>query len=193
MPREFHLYSPRLAEATAQKPARRSRAVDVGSEPPGVLRTTALPLILQELSRSMKTTARSRRSQGTSSTPGPSSQTSSTQTSGLFDGLQFRDFVLPPSEPSGDYRPVPLEDARMRRRGRKGKHRDVPATIPIPPRMTRDVSDDNADKAWWLDVANPTWEDMRAIGKVCPKISLILMPSKFTFGLYSSFTYILLL
>ncbi|KAI0094857.1 hypothetical protein BDY19DRAFT_914959 [Irpex rosettiformis] len=162
VPREFLLYSPRLGEATAQKTARKSRAVDVGSEPLGVLRTTVLPLILQELSKSMKTTARSRRSQESSSLPSPASYPSSGQSSGAFDGLRFRDFALPPVEPLGDYRPPLLEDARTRRRGRKGKHRDAP----VAPLMTRDISDGSTDKAWWLDVANPTWEDMRAIGKL---------------------------
>ncbi|KAI0692787.1 hypothetical protein BC835DRAFT_1277026 [Cytidiella melzeri] len=166
VPREFLLYSPRLAESSSQRAKASVRLVDVGSEPRGVLRTTALPAILQELSRSMKTTARSRRLQE-NSTPPPDSQVVSTvRAGGTSDGLRYRDFVLP-VEPSSDYRPVELEDARMRRRGRKGKNRsDVPVVIPTAPQVTRDPSDSDVDKAWWLDVASPTWEDMRAIGKL---------------------------
>lgn len=177
MPREFLLYSPRLAEVSSQEPKARKRAVDVGSEPPGVLRTTAMPAIIQELSRSMKTTARSRRSQGLSPSPPPpstSQASSSTQTDGTFDGLKFRDFVLP-SEPSTDYRPMELEDARVRRRGRKGKNRgDIPVTVSATPRLAREASDHHS-KPWWLDVASPTWEDMRAIGKVRVKGSSLLI------------------
>ncbi|KAI0348595.1 hypothetical protein BDW22DRAFT_1320909 [Trametopsis cervina] len=65
-----------------------------------------------------------------------------------------------------DYRPVEIEDARTRRRGRKGKQRDAPEAIPVAPQMARDPSDKDANKAWWLDVASPTWEDMRTIGKL---------------------------
>jgi magnesium transporter len=31
---------------------------------------------------------------------------------------------------------------------------------------TADLSASDAEPAWWLDVASPTWEDMRTIGKV---------------------------
>jgi magnesium transporter len=165
-PREFLLYSPRLAEASSQKPKTRARAVDVGSEPPGVLRTTALAGILQELSKSMKTTARSRRSQALSAAPAHA-QDPNIRAEGTSEGLRFRDFALPTVPPSSDYRPVEIEDARMRRRGRKGKHRsDAPDNVPSATRMVREPTDADLDRAWWLDVASPTWEDMRAIGKV---------------------------
>ena len=62
---------------------------------------------------------------------------------------------------------MPPEDTRTHRRGRKGKQRSAPPTLPAAPPLTRDISDGSSDKAWWLDVSNPSWEDMRAIGKVC--------------------------
>ena len=36
----------------------------------------------------------------------------------------------------------------------------------LAPRVTTDTPARGSGKAWWLDVASPTWEDMRTIGKV---------------------------
>jgi hypothetical protein len=50
-------------------------------------------------------------------------------------------------------------------KSRKGKQKEVRGAnlrdMPIPtPEMPQPPT------AWWLDVSNPTWEDMRAIGRV---------------------------
>lgn len=168
VPREFVLYAP---SATEQKTKSRGRAVDVGVEPPGVLRTTSLPLILQGLNKALKD--RTRRTQsGAKSLAAPGApEAGERERDAIMAPARHHDYMLPAEAsagPSGGQYPV-LEDARMRRRGRKGKHRSdvVPAPVaPIPPRMSRDASGSGSDKAWWLDISSPTWEDMRTIGKV---------------------------
>ena len=51
-------------------------------------------------------------------------------------------------------------------RGGKGKHRESPIGTKTP------VIEESISKpqAWFLDVANPTWADLRAIGKVLSSI-----------------------
>ena len=55
-------------------------------------------------------------------------------------------------------------------RGRKGKHRELPTTARFPPVIEEPIS---RSQAWFLDVANPTWADLRAIGKVRFTVTLI--------------------
>jgi magnesium transporter len=51
---------------------------------------------------------------------------------------------------------------------RKGKERErnlrPQMSSPIP--TSKIFESNRAPKAWWLDVCSPTWEDMRAIGRV---------------------------
>jgi len=54
-------------------------------------------------------------------------------------------------------------------RGRKGKHRESP-TARFPPIIEEPIS---KSQAWFLDVGNPTWADLRAIGKVLFSVTLI--------------------
>lgn len=82
--------------------------------------------------------------------------------------LLQHDYMLP-----GDLAPPSIVqaltlDERPRRRARKGKGRlgrllertaSAPTLVKIP-------SERELNRAWWLDVSNPTWEDMRAIGKL---------------------------
>jgi magnesium transporter len=63
----------------------------------------------------------------------------------------------------------------------KGKGKDmIPSTIPPPnPPQTastsrRDSVEGKPPQAWWLDVASPTWEDMRTLGKVSSSLFLPL-------------------
>lgn len=55
-------------------------------------------------------------------------------------------------------------------RGRKGKHRESPTRAKPPPVIKESTP---KPQAWFLDVANPTWVDLRAIGKVRFTLSLI--------------------
>lgn len=36
----------------------------------------------------------------------------------------------------------------------------------LRPRLSRTVTEERANRTWWLDLASPTWDDMRALGKV---------------------------
>ena len=63
-----------------------------------------------------------------------------------------------------------LDETRLHRKGKKGKQRvsagnEVSPSV-TPPSLSRTVSVRELDKALWLDVSSPSWEDMRAIGKV---------------------------
>jgi magnesium transporter len=55
----------------------------------------------------------------------------------------------------------------------KGKGKDKVSFAMLPPNPPQTASTSRSDpvegkppQAWWLDVASPTWEDMRALGKV---------------------------
>ncbi|THH01829.1 hypothetical protein EW026_g954 [Hermanssonia centrifuga] len=52
------------------------------------------------------------------------------------------------------------------RKGKKGKQRAEQSSIPQTPLLSRTQSESELDRAWWLDISSPTWEDMRAIGKL---------------------------
>jgi magnesium transporter len=66
-------------------------------------------------------------------------------------------------------RPASFTDLTVLRTTRKGKEKDMhlrPQTS-LPMHIPIEMGEGNrAPKAWWLDVSSPTWEDMRAIGKV---------------------------
>ncbi|KAI6129192.1 hypothetical protein EDD16DRAFT_1106 [Pisolithus croceorrhizus] len=65
--------------------------------------------------------------------------------------------VVPTGRSQGPNRTLSLMDVTAIRQS-KGKQRAVSV---LPP-----VQSGKASKAWWLDVANPNWDDLRAIGKL---------------------------
>ena len=72
-----------------------------------------------------------------------------------------------------------ISNLQIPRRANKGKNRAVPAAIPEEPSLK--------PQAWFLDVANPTWADLRAIGKV-RAVSLALTDGSNTAVSYCTFT-----
>lgn len=66
--------------------------------------------------------------------------------------------VVPSGRSQGFNRGLSLVDATTIRQS-KGKQRAISVLRPI--------QSGKASKAWWLDVANPNWDDLRTIGKVC--------------------------
>ncbi|KAI6153624.1 hypothetical protein BKA82DRAFT_2719278 [Pisolithus tinctorius] len=65
--------------------------------------------------------------------------------------------AVPSGLSEGPSRSVSLTDVTAVRPS-KGKQRAMPAPTPFPK--------EKASKAWWLDVANPNWDDLRTIGKL---------------------------
>jgi len=55
---------------------------------------------------------------------------------------------------------------RTTRKGKEREMRLLPQMSPPMPTSIEIVESNRAPKAWWLDVSSPSWEDMRAIGKV---------------------------
>ncbi|KAG6336089.1 hypothetical protein ID866_2986 [Astraeus odoratus] len=112
-----------------------------------IFRGSSLPHVLSRLENALKRAAKSRRAKKP---------------------------VLPLdlSSPS----PVPAESSRGRGlhwsstdvipiRRSKGKQKMVTAAQSTPMPLDALSKAGQAPKAWWLDVANPTWDDMRTIGK----------------------------
>ncbi|KAI6162156.1 hypothetical protein EDD17DRAFT_1776989 [Pisolithus thermaeus] len=65
--------------------------------------------------------------------------------------------VVPSGRSQGPNRTLSLMDVTAIRQS-KGKQRAMSVLTP--------VQSGKASKAWWLDVANPNWDDLRAIGKM---------------------------
>ncbi len=157
VPREFVLYTPG-APAKPRLPR---------DERSGVVRTASLPLILGELNVALKANFRTRRAQDLARA-GAGAPSSHTPPQATPPGNRQPVFLLPQQ----DYMmpQASEEEAAYRKRGRKGKQRATPelAVSETPP-LSRapSVSQLNRlNRAWWLDVSSPTWEDMRALGKV---------------------------
>ena len=82
-----------------------------------------------------------------------------------------------PSPPTPPF--ASISNLQIPRKANKGKNRVVPATIPEEPSLK--------PQAWFLDVANPTWADLRAIGKV-RAVSLPLSDVFNTLDSYCTYT-----
>ena len=69
-------------------------------------------------------------------------------------------FMLPLQEVTAPSRPASFTDLTNLLSGRKGKSKESSEPETIPQRAEVSLP------AWFLDVASPTWDDMRAIGRV---------------------------
>jgi len=123
--------------------------------------TTSLPLLLSQLDLAIRKPVRHRRLRQRrnflAEQLGELSET---------DTLRNRVGNVGPSEP----RSKSASPAVPARKSRKGKHRAVPETdVHLKPAKTATIPEEPQAKpeAWFLDVASPTWADLRAIGKVC--------------------------
>ena len=187
VPREFILYTPQ----TSDSPMGRGKARPARDHD-GVLRTTSLPEIISELSLALKDNQRFRRAQYALKDSTLASHGNNTYTppdEGMtVPPLLVHDYMLPDQGASTSHIRL-LENGRGRQRGRKGKQRAaLSERTPGPVKITKVPSDSEMDQAWWLDVASPTWEDMRAIGKVF-KILLhaVSMPNAHVYCSYCIF------
>jgi magnesium transporter len=150
VPREFCLYLPPAAAS------QESRAATNKSEPQ-TTQTSLLPPIINQLEGILKTSSRFRR----------------TRHRPRGRKLQSESRAIPPESPT-HISPVPNKSNAIPRSAStpdlttlyntdKGRRRGF---SPVRPQKRVPLVD-AAPPAWWLDIASPTWEDMRAIGKVC--------------------------
>jgi magnesium transporter len=175
IPREFTLYVP----PTPGHPHPRTQQDDPQAHS-RISRTTSLPLILGQLTTALKAPARARRHQDCIATQKQDGTPRSTPI--LHHSPVLPDHIKAPS------RAASFTEISEPPKGRKGKERQ--AGQPQTSSMNRAFPLENSDshrhlKAWWLDVASPSWEDMRAIGKVSPYILLGIVTSNMQ--IYTSF------
>lgn len=154
--REFTLYLPpelsfdslRLTNSNSDYPTE------------NVHRSTSLPHVLNQLESALKKSSKLCRNK-------EKARQSATLLSPPSVSV-YQDYMLPDSirAPS---RPASFTDLTALRPSRKGKQKESSSGVRTPTSLLSSAPPNarRAPKAWWLDVANPTWDDMRAIGKVC--------------------------
>ncbi|KAJ6621700.1 hypothetical protein B0H10DRAFT_2017107 [Mycena sp. CBHHK59/15] len=138
IPRQFSLYlPPSLTSSNAER----------------ITQTPSLPSILGHLDTALKKSTKAKRQQERERSPKPQP----------YDGDAAKPrhlhFMLPDvvKAPS---RAASFTDLAASQN--KGKHKETPEGQ-APPTKDRPIS---MPKAWFLDVSSPTWDDMRAIGKL---------------------------
>ncbi|TDL28630.1 hypothetical protein BD410DRAFT_893604 [Rickenella mellea] len=112
-------------------------------------RTSSLPLIISHLEHSLKRSARPRIDQAYSSTNNAD--------------LPHHDYMVPVLPP----------ELSIKGKEKKGKRKDIigaaaegkSSGIPGTSEHRSGPTVARPEQTWWLDVSNPTWEDLRSIGK----------------------------
>lgn len=159
IPRHFTLYLPLLI--SLRLPQNNSAApMDIGDTNQSLTSSTSLTLVLDQLDLAMKNAGRNRRTrQRHRNHPrNLSSLDLFSFPSQLVHDNQFGSGPDPPTT-----------------RNRKGKHRESSTGAESITIMEEPIF---KSQAWFLDVANPTWADLRAIGKVRLAVILIyILPS----------------
>ena len=149
IPRHFTLYLP--LSISLRSPQNHSGAAmdieDGQSTNQSLTSSTSLTLVLNQLDLAIKKAGRNRRTRQRHRHP-PRNTSS----------LDFSSF---PSQLDNQFGSGPDPPAP---RGRKGKHRESSTTAESSTPIIEEPI--FKSQAWFLDVANPTWADLRAIGKV---------------------------
>ena len=159
VPRHFTLYLP-LSTSLRSPQNHSGPAIDTEdrqSTNQSLTSSTSLTLVLNQLDLAIKKAGRNRRTRQRHRNPprNPSS-------------LDFSSF---PSQLVNDNQSGSGLDPRAPR-GRKGKHRESESSTAAE--STSIIEEPTLKpQAWFLDVANPTWADLRAIGKVRFAVTLI--------------------
>lgn len=150
--REFCLYLPPASGPSKLPPL---------PEEERTTRTTSLQSVLSQLDIALKRANKARKPRNR---PRPTRQPPFEDAVPLLPHL---DYMIPDpdysSQPGSSSSQSPIPTLR------KGKQREgLAAPSPLPSSLVGISSTPGAanQPAWWLDVASPTWEDMRAIGKV---------------------------
>lgn len=144
VPRNFHLVLPEV-------PSRGRKAQQ------RTLQTSSLPAVLSQLELALKRSARARRDRHPRYRPTPPAPTISFGPSAVHHPSLSH---TTPALVNG----VQTEEENRRSRQKQPKHLVRPSIGTVG---GRDGGFTTGQSAWWLDVASPTWEDMRAIGTVC--------------------------
>lgn len=155
IPRQFALYvPPSIIPASQKNPQNQpSTGADPEKNQPdhSSITSTSLPLILNQLDLAIRNAGRQRRLRLYQRHRGNSSTLDSFALQTVHD------------DQSGPVYP-------RARQGRKGKNRESPIRAKSLPVIDESIA---KPQAWFFDVANPTWADLRAIGKVRFVVSLI--------------------
>jgi magnesium transporter len=162
VPREFNLYSP----PSSSSPSSQDMGLIEEEQEQRFIRTFSLDVMLPHLEHIRRKPGKPRRLRRRSRTT--PSELDHLRPPRNLDPRRGHSAKL---EPSNAIRTNALEDPLLK--VEKGKGKDmIPSTIPPPnPPQTastsrRDSDEGKPPQAWWLDVASPTWEDMRTLGKV---------------------------
>jgi|SRR6266850_701192 len=158
VPREFNLYTP---------PSSPLQDVDLIEEEQGqrFIRTFSLDVMLPHLEHIRRKSGKTRRSRRRSC-----ASPNELDHSRPFDPLQSHAAKFEPCDAT--YTDA-LKDPLLKVEKGKGKDKDKVSFTMLPPNPPQTTSTFRSDpvegkprQAWWLDVASPTWEDLRALGKV---------------------------
>lgn len=165
-PREFVLFLPHHLSLSMPSSALGDEKADVGEYiSRRELKTASLKLVLAQLGVALKQNAKSTRPpRPTGLAKGMAHNTGTSQSAQTVDRQQTRDgphvaFSVPPTEVD-----MHLTKGLGEMRNRKGKPREVPRQFFLQEKSENLTPD--RQPCWWLDVASPTWDDMRAIGKL---------------------------
>jgi magnesium transporter len=169
-PREFVLFLPKHLSLSAPLSISGAEIGDHASR--RELRTSSLKLVLAQLGLALKQNAKSNRPPRQliphSAARDPPHIPSLGASHFAEGGQRTRDgahvaFNIPTRD-IGSSIPKIIGDTRKG----KGKPREVPRQFFLQEKSENLTPD--RQPCWWLDIASPTWDDMRALGKVCALI-----------------------
>jgi magnesium transporter len=166
IPREFALYLPLSIRIAAHQLPGSLIGTDMNTRKEmgnhHILWTTSLPLVLAQLDIASRKFGKHRRLRH------HQNETLTEQTTSVAASHTLTQTILGIPSPSTSQ--VRSPSPGPARKAKKGKEREAPVgnEKPIPISIQEDLPLRPA--AWFLDVANPTWADLRAIGKVRPLI-----------------------
>ncbi|TFK41201.1 hypothetical protein BDQ12DRAFT_664050 [Crucibulum laeve] len=159
--REFALYLPPSLASERRLPGSNNLSSGAEDSMPNTRRittTTSLSSVLDQLDAALKKPLRARRPHGKhrAHRVPPNGSASSSH-------LQY----MVPHQASGSSGQSSIPDISASRRAKKGKHKETfSSTVTSSTNASASERPNLMPKAWFLDVASPTWEDLRAIGKL---------------------------
>ena len=171
VPREFVLFLPPEYSTTPHPPTSTLGGVIHPNERDRVLRTPSLKLVLAQLVTALKRNAKTQRPRPAFTTASQNGALKHTpvslpSTSGKRSAIPNDvprvafDADLGAARPPRDRRPA------TGHKKTKGKQWEAPRQIFWQEQTDAGGGATGSQRAWWLDVASPTWDDMRSLGKV---------------------------